>query len=873
MKFIYRKTKAKSHPPAIKASFFFHARGESLQKSIVGMYRSLLLQLLEGYPDLQEVLDDTDLVPRGQNGCPPLNTLKELFHNAVSNIGQRLFTCFVDALDECDEQQVMEMIHSFEDLAEHCAAKGVRFQMCFSSRHYPYIRTRHGIEITLEHQQGHSEDMDNYTQHNLRIREAALVQELRSQMLEKAAGVFLWVVLVVDILNKEDQQGGLALRKRLAEIPSGLSELFKDILKRNQVNMDALLLCILWILCAKRPLRPEEYYHALWSGLVLKDLVDPDMPDACSTGRVRSYVITSSKGLAEITTAKSSTVQFIHESVRDFLIKDRGLQELWPDLGFDWQTSGHERLKQCCSAYINRELARASLYFDLENRSKRYPFLEYASQHILYHSNAAAQEIPQGEFLSQTSVQDWITTINLFERFRVRRYSPTASLTYILADKGLSLLIRTWLQNNPKIDIRGERYEYPLFAALANGHKEAFAALLDSTSSICEGVDAIEGFGSKTGFVLYKDQTPMTWAAQEGRIDILMLLIQKGADIDEIDPHAYTPLMRASRAGHQAVVSFLIKEGATVETRFAHEAMSLARENGHTTTSKHLTEEAITLHARDVSEHTALSLASKNGHLATGRLLIDSGSQINPGAKGSKTKSALIEASMGDHVEVARLLLESGANTETRDEDDNTPLMIASIRGYLTLARLLMEQGADLNAQDVHGESILHHTVYTWPWLPVEPNRGTITKLLLDNGATVDVRDFQSETPLLCACRYGRQEASRLLIEYGADVNARDIEGNTPLHRVAGRSLSAFPPLELARLLIDKGADIHARDGEGSTALHMAVTSLSHQMAKLLIERGAHVDDRNHRGYTPKIIVESLGLRVDHPLVMVIGRL
>ncbi|KAM6512418.1 hypothetical protein FSOLCH5_010132 [Fusarium solani] len=280
MKFIYDKTKRKkSHECAITASFFFHARGEDLEKSIPGMYRSLLLQLLEGYPDLQEVLDDTDLVPRGQTGCPSLNVLKELFHNAVSNLGQRTFTCFIDALDECDEQQVMEMVHYFEELAESSTSTGVKLQICFSSRHYPYIRIQHGIEITLEHQQGHSEDMDNYIQSNLRIRDAALVDELRPQLLEKAAGVFLWLVLVVDILNKENCRGRLALRKRLAEVPSGLNELFKDILTRDNNNMEDLLLCILWILCAKRPLQPEEYYHALWSGLVLKDLVDPKIPD------------------------------------------------------------------------------------------------------------------------------------------------------------------------------------------------------------------------------------------------------------------------------------------------------------------------------------------------------------------------------------------------------------------------------------------------------------------------------------------------------------------------------------------------------------------------------------------------------------------
>ncbi|KAJ4308618.1 hypothetical protein N0V84_011995 [Fusarium piperis] len=740
MKFIYLKTKRKkSQMHAITASFFFHARGEYLEKSIAGMYRSLLLQLLEGYPDLQEVLDDTDLVPRGQNECPPLNILKDLFHNAVSNLGERFFSCFVDALDECDEQQVMEMIHSFEDLAEDCAAKGVRFQICFSSRHYPYIRIRHGIEITLEHQQGHSEDMDNYIQHNLRIRDTFLAEELRPQMLNKAAGVFLWVVLVVDILNKENQRGRLALRKRLAEIPSGLSELFKDILRRDKDNMEDLLLCILWILCAKRPLRPEEYYHALWSGLALKDLVDPEMPDVTvsdSSECVESYVITSSKGLAEITKAKTSTVQFIHESVRDFLVKDEGLQELWPDLGFDWQTSGHERLKQCCSMYINHELVRALVgnfgpvpaSDDLLKASKHYPFLEYASQHVLYHSDAAAQEIPQGEFLSLTSTPDWVNTINLFERFKIRKYSPTASLIYILADKGFSTLIRTWLQNNPNINIRGERFEYPLFAALANGHKEAFAAILNSTPSICGGVDTVAGFGSKKGFVAHKDQTPLTWAAQEGQIEILRLLLQRGADIDEIDLQCYTPLMQASKAGHQAAVSFLIKKGAAVETSYARTAMSLALDNGHLATLKvlieanvhwdpdperlqtelreaslwgneemvkFLVEQQVEIHAQDPRGNTALSLALENNHIATSRLLIKA--NADHGLDPEYLQARLRRASETGYEDTVKFLIAGKVEVDARDINNHTALSRASENGHLAIVKLLIQSGAQIN--------------------------------------------------------------------------------------------------------------------------------------------------------------------------------
>lgn len=275
MKFLYLNMKSKvRRQGSVVASFFFNARGEYLEKSIFGMYRSLLLKLLEGYPMLQSILDNPDVIPHNHVGCPSLNVLKDLFSDAILSLGEKPFTCFVDALDECDEQQVVEMIQYFEDLAEQSACKGVPFRLCFSSRHYPYIVIKQGIRLTLEDQTGHFEDLETYVASRLQIEDPTILEDIQPQLLSKAAGVFMWVVLVVDILNKEYRRGGLSLRRRLAEIPSDLSELFSDILRRDNENMEDLLLCILWILYAKRPLQPKEFYHALWSGLSLKGLVD-----------------------------------------------------------------------------------------------------------------------------------------------------------------------------------------------------------------------------------------------------------------------------------------------------------------------------------------------------------------------------------------------------------------------------------------------------------------------------------------------------------------------------------------------------------------------------------------------------------------------
>ncbi|KAJ5988287.1 hypothetical protein N7481_003497 [Penicillium waksmanii] len=556
----------------------------SKMKKQARMYRSLLLQLLEGFPDLQTLLDDPELVPaQDQSACPSLNILKDLLHKAVSLLGQRSFTCFIDALDECDEQQLLDMIQFFEDLSEHSTAK--RLRICFSSRHYPYIMIRHGTRLTLEHQQGHTEDLQAYIVDKLRTEDPDIVHKL----LQKSASVFMWVVLVVEILNRELARGAMSLDRKLEELPSGLSNLFKKILKRDDENMEGLLLCFLWILCAKRPLRPEEFYHALWS---------------------YRYVISCSKVLAEITRSDKPSDQFIHESVRDFLIKDRGLYELWPQLGLDWESPSHERLKDCCNAYMNHRdvynlssilppsVGRSSIE-DVTKVSSNYPLLEYANQNILYHANAAAKLVPQDDFLSSLKISNWVRVNNLFEKTRIRGYTLSASLLYILADNGYPELIRTRIRNFPEIDILGQRYGHPLFSALARGDKASVAALLNLPSTIYDGIDITEGLNHRKDLEGYKSQTPVTWAADNGRVVLLKLLVERGADVNAVGRTGWTPLLLALRGGHEVIAKLLIDRGADVN-------------------------------AVGRTRWTPFLLALRNGHDAVAELLLDRGARAEP---------------------------------------------------------------------------------------------------------------------------------------------------------------------------------------------------------------------------------------------------
>ncbi|KAF2188900.1 hypothetical protein K469DRAFT_684185 [Zopfia rhizophila CBS 207.26] len=332
-----------------------------------------------------------------------IESLKTLLEQAIQSLGEFSVVCFIDALDECEEWQIWDMMLFFEHIGGLTVSAGIRFQVCFSSRHYPHITIQKGLGLVLERQEGHDQDIANYLESELKIGQSKVAEQIRIELQEKASGVFLWVVLVVVILNKEYDGGRMhALRRRLREIPSDLHELFRDILTRDSHNRDELVLCVQWVLFTRQPLSPEQLYFAILSGVEPEELLKWD-PGRIPIDVTKRYILDSSKGLTEITTSGAPKVQFIHESVKDFLLKENGLGSIWPDLRSNFYGQSHERLKHCCVNYLSIDLytsldlsksfVKASTQEAAalrESATAAFLFLEYAVRNVLYHADVAA---------------------------------------------------------------------------------------------------------------------------------------------------------------------------------------------------------------------------------------------------------------------------------------------------------------------------------------------------------------------------------------------------------------------------------------------------------------------------------------------------
>ncbi|KAK5730383.1 hypothetical protein LTR15_000320 [Elasticomyces elasticus] len=817
MKFAHAHAVEKTGEDELLISFFFNARGGELESSVVGMYRSLLSQLLQLAPNLHDVLGEIEHLKNDRGPIWTIATLRELFVSAVRGLKGRRLKCFIDALDECDGEQVQDMVDCFEELGQHVLEEGdgLHVHICFASRHYPAVHVQHGLEMTLEGQEGHSDDLAKYVQKRLRAGNGKNIEEVRSQICEKANGVFLWVILVIEILNKEFIGGRMfAVKRRLHEIPPKLSDLFKDILRRDNVNMDDLQLCLQWILFARRPLRREEFYYAMLAGLDLgpESLSEWD-PEQVTTDDMNRYVLSSSKGLAELTKSKAPTVQFIHESVRDFLIKDGGMHELWPDLGTNLQGTAHDRLRYCCQTYM---AINSSPYGSLEERrakassetakmlranlARRYPFLEYAGQHLLDHADEAAVLISQHAFLKRMALGPLIELRNVFQRYENRRYTTKASFPYLLAEGGHARLVRTAQKKGASFNIRGERYQFPFFAAIACGHRHVVGILLESeefptipdlTQHMKLGRDVL-AHRSLTSY------TPLLWAIEEGHEAAAERLV------NDQKAHATSPLSYAVSNARLEAARLLLKHVNAADGSVLHiaaqqdnEAMvRLLLEHGaptkghgalHHATSGRMVE-LLVEHGADVNEWHGgypIETAASNGREAVVRVLINNSAKVNASYSG-RGHTALWMASANGHEGTVRLLLENFADVNAILDGEHTPLKAASNRGHVEIVALLLKHGADINADD--GKALLVACSHGY--------KAVVRTLLAYGGSISRMRGYSAE---LDAARNDESIVQLLLADL-ACVNGRATEQSFSIEWICheeaqadhGRSLSGI---------------------------------------------------------------------------------
>ena len=283
------------------------------------------------------------------------------------------------------------------------------------------------------------------------------------------------------------------------------------------------------------------------------------------------------------------------------------------------------------------------------------------------------------------------------------------------------------------------------------------------------------------------------WAAAEGNVGAVEMLVEFGADLHAVSKGGFTPLMFAVREGQAGVVKALLKAGANV-----NETLQAPAKQAGT---------------------SAMDLAVANAHYELAAMLLDAGADPNAAGQGWNALHTITWIRQPGYA-----------------SNDPAPTGSGNLSS-LDFVRKLVAKGADVNARMTKrtnvGLSSLNTSGATAFLLAARTGDAELMRLLAKLGADPLIPNMENTTPLMVAAGVGTRspgedagtdaevlEAVKVAVELGNDVNAVDKNGDTAMHGAAYKQVPAA-----AQYLLDKGAKIEVfnqKDSHGWTALRIA---------------------------------------------------
>jgi ankyrin repeat protein len=763
------------------AGFFFNKRGTSLEHSLLGMFRSLLYQILELHPfklaALMSLYEEDEACASGLH----LSSLQDIFRDVFLDQNNNIRTIiFVDALDECDEPGNRDIAYFFRQLTDSAYNIGVQLDVCLARRDFPTVFLKDCPEIKMERFSRY--DIEHYISRQLDIAGfggSDAGQEIRREIADKANGIFLWVVLVTDEIVKERDNGRNEryLLEQICHLPAQLDSLFAELLDLHKMSKPELRMTLRlfqWAILSTSSLRLREWHHILafirdeppkslaeWRKSIYYTQTDEQLEKqirAISRGLVEVKVhpisaalsdgdgagsIGAGAGSLDSVSGDSRIVQPIHESVRAFFLGGgEWLSEALKAAEYPRQNiasfsaEGHIAMMRCCFEY----LAIEELQQYYEARLKHTQRSDNKEQDT--RPGLAIRRVPSlgaASFGSSAGSHD----------------SAPISLPYLGMKKATTFGTKS---------VRSEVTDLGSMSA---------------TSQILDEYPALESYAINRTFLHAR-------LAQDGGANPMpiILLLYDGCYWKR----------------------WLVLQDNVTRTS---SLLSLAVEQKLDTWVQYMVGcESLKLAEKEIND--ALSLAIRR----------------------RRAKAILILAAHGAQADLNQRLVEALKNGKTRQvflvameqrQDrnmTNEQALKAVLPGYRKLLNNAIQRGDMPYASDLlnFGVGLPLHGV-TRIQFDAPHFIPSALKLLVDYGADINEQDECGRTLVHIAVESGNIDLLRALVTVGADIHAKDHQGLTALHRLA--ELTQTASSGIFEHLISSGADVNEEDICGRTPLHL----------------------------------------------------
>ncbi|KAL7936596.1 ankyrin repeat-containing domain protein [Trichoderma chlorosporum] len=386
------------------------------------------------------------------------------------------------------------------------------------------------------------------------------------------------------------------------------------------------------------------------------------------------------------------------------------------------------------------------------------------------------------------------------------------------------------------------------------------------------------------------EQTALHRAACNGHLEVLEILLMRGAQITKQDARGQTALHLAASAGKDQVINMLLKNN-TIKMFAENESkgsspMAARIDNGKKSKVMIMRDLGL-INLQDKSGQTALLRAIESKSLASANLLLLAARNPKPQSTGQTLQLELqraLQMAVGKEWQDGIELL-SNHDTDLKTKLGQEALRLAANNSWETSIRTLSEHGVDLKTEN--GQKALqvvvkrklkdtirimvHNGVEVQAepgnealQLAVEEEWEDIIKLLLDKRGKITSEDGKRLLPLALQ---KKEEVLRLVVQRtdvktlddlnmlweaartydmskvmvlvckGANINAQH-QGNTVLHLLAKREEWKT----LHSIIGTEGVELNKMNEDGQTVLRQAVEHSNWETVRLLIENNAKAD-------------------------------
>ncbi len=421
----------------------------------------------------------------------------------------------------------------------------------------------------------------------------------------------------------------------------------------------------------------------------------------------------------------------------------------------------------------------------------------------------------------------------------------------------MPIAIQLFIDAGANLDVQGGGGMTALSLAIADGDLKIAKMLLDGGANPnlpgkLTPMFWIQNSDRKEFFRNYShEMSPLNLATALGNLELVQLLIDRGADVTLRDEKEQSAIDIAVKEGHQSIVQYLQNSGAIATseaTQCSPDALLGAAKTGNLEVLRSALSAGIDPNSSQASSgrhqywKTVLMFAAEAGHLEAVNALLAAGADVNlsdrPGKKLGKTP--LMVAAENDQADVLRAFLEAGAIVDAQDKRGQTALFYAVEEDAADAVEVLLEFGADPHKKSWEGT----------PFEQATYQSDRITKLMMaaDQKKSTPVSHAAREEMLRSAVFDGNAELVRDLIQQGVDVNAAARDGGwTALLYGAAQG-----HLTVVQLLLAAGADVNQASTSGQTPItESAYWGRSVDVVTLLLSAGANLNQHGDGGYTP----------------------